>query len=176
MMQSCASTAKFRGGGPILSRGLKAKSTIGLPPPRFVVRNHPEDDHGAPARYGRENSGRAQGQPSGTMPHVASRQSAMSSLRARATTTVLRVPPRASAVLQASETLIRPDVGGQAESGPAKAKLTKGRTDLEPHWLNENWLDNCCRVNVHEQISTLGYVGIVWREARTYSGDTECHA
>lgn len=48
MMQSCASTAKFRGGGPILSRGAKAKSTIGLPPPRLVIRSQSEGDRGFP--------------------------------------------------------------------------------------------------------------------------------
>ena len=37
MMQSCASAAKLRGGGPILNRGSKAMSNIGLPPPRLVI-------------------------------------------------------------------------------------------------------------------------------------------
>jgi hypothetical protein len=32
MMQSCASAAKLRGGGPILRRGGKTKSQVGLPP------------------------------------------------------------------------------------------------------------------------------------------------
>src|SRR5262249_35569982 len=36
MMQSCASAAKLRGGGPILRRGGKTKSQVGLPPPRSV--------------------------------------------------------------------------------------------------------------------------------------------
>src|SRR5262245_18175927 len=36
MMQSCASAAKLRGGGPILGRGSKTKSQVGLPPPRSV--------------------------------------------------------------------------------------------------------------------------------------------
>src|SRR5262249_61054683 len=36
MMQSCASAAKLRGGGPILRRGSKTKSQVGLPPPRSV--------------------------------------------------------------------------------------------------------------------------------------------
>src|SRR6516162_4403034 len=34
MMQSYASAAKLRGGGPILNRGAQAMSNIGLPPPR----------------------------------------------------------------------------------------------------------------------------------------------
>jgi hypothetical protein len=37
MMQSCASAAKLRSGGPILSVGMKAKGLIGIPPPRTVI-------------------------------------------------------------------------------------------------------------------------------------------
>jgi len=37
MMQSYASAAKLRGGGPILNRGAQAMSNIGLPPPRIVI-------------------------------------------------------------------------------------------------------------------------------------------
>lgn len=37
MMQSFASAAKLRGGGPILNRGSMTMSTIGLPPPRIVI-------------------------------------------------------------------------------------------------------------------------------------------
>jgi len=37
MMQSYASAAKLRGGGPILNRGTQAMSNIGLPPPRIVI-------------------------------------------------------------------------------------------------------------------------------------------
>src|SRR5215471_4340871 len=37
MMQSCASAAKLRGGGPILRRGSKTKSQVGLPPPQATV-------------------------------------------------------------------------------------------------------------------------------------------
>ena len=36
MMQSCASAAKLRGGGPILFLGMKAMGISGLPPPRIV--------------------------------------------------------------------------------------------------------------------------------------------
>jgi hypothetical protein len=46
MMQSCASAAKLRSGGPILPFGMKAKGRLGIPPPRTVI--------GAPSRgYGR---------------------------------------------------------------------------------------------------------------------------
>ena len=37
MMQPCASAAKLRGSGPILSDGSKAMWTLGLPPPRIVI-------------------------------------------------------------------------------------------------------------------------------------------
>ena len=37
MMQSCASAAKLRSGGPILPVGMKAKGLVGVPPPRTVI-------------------------------------------------------------------------------------------------------------------------------------------
>ena len=37
MMQSCASAAKLRGGGPILHNGVKAVVSPGTPPPRTVI-------------------------------------------------------------------------------------------------------------------------------------------
>src|ERR1035437_4595569 len=37
MMQSCASAAKLRSGGPILPVGTKAKGHAGIPPPRTVI-------------------------------------------------------------------------------------------------------------------------------------------
>src|SRR6516164_9820617 len=36
-MQSCASAAKLRSGGPILPIGMKAKGLAGNPPPRTVI-------------------------------------------------------------------------------------------------------------------------------------------
>jgi hypothetical protein len=36
-MQSCASAAKLRSGGPILPVGVKAKGHVGIPPPRTVI-------------------------------------------------------------------------------------------------------------------------------------------
>jgi hypothetical protein len=36
-MQSCASAAKLRSGGPILPIGIKAKGLVGNPPPRTVI-------------------------------------------------------------------------------------------------------------------------------------------
>jgi hypothetical protein len=37
MMQSCASAAKLRSGGPILPLGMKAKGHLRVPPPRTVI-------------------------------------------------------------------------------------------------------------------------------------------
>ena len=37
MMQSCASAAKLRGGGPILNRGSMTMCEVGFPPPRIVI-------------------------------------------------------------------------------------------------------------------------------------------
>jgi hypothetical protein len=57
MVQSCASAAKLRGGGPILTRGSKTICKVGLPPPRSVICSR----------------------PAGASPVVTSRQSAMRS-------------------------------------------------------------------------------------------------
>src|SRR3954452_15432605 len=99
MMQSCASAAKLRGGGPILDNGVKPWPASG-------------DRHlGSSAETGAILFVRLQKRvllslhaagrkttPSGTSPVVAKRHSAMSSFLARATIRVLRVRPRASAV------------------------------------------------------------------------------
>ena len=45
MMQSCASAAKLRSGGPILPLGMKAMSHLGTPPPRTVI-GHPSQADG----------------------------------------------------------------------------------------------------------------------------------
>ena len=37
MMQSCASAAKLRSGGPILPFGVRAKGRLGIPPPQTVI-------------------------------------------------------------------------------------------------------------------------------------------
>src|SRR3954454_20445931 len=41
MMHACASAAKLRGGGPILTRGSKAIAWVGIPPPRTVLGSLP---------------------------------------------------------------------------------------------------------------------------------------
>jgi hypothetical protein len=104
MMQSCASAAKLRGGGPILHSGLEAMglasghrhlgSSSAEPrrrPPRLVVLLSLSFCAVAYAT-GRKTT------PCGTWPVVTRCQRAMSSLRASATIIVLRVLPRPSAV------------------------------------------------------------------------------
>jgi len=100
MMQSCASAARLRGGGPILRNGATPWSVSG-------------DRHlGLSAETGAILFARLQGlvlsafsfhaarktTPAGTSPVVTMRHRAISSFLARATIRVLRVPPRASAV------------------------------------------------------------------------------
>src|SRR5205085_9195535 len=65
MMHACASAAKLRGGGPILTRGSKAIAWVGIPPPRTVLGSLPRWER-APKRKllvdARRSSGhRAQG-------------------------------------------------------------------------------------------------------------------
>ena len=102
MMQSCASAAKLRGGGPILNRGSKTMCKVGVPPPRFVICSSASTRQRTaeiPSRSPREGSRHARrARPTGASPEVTSRQSAMRSLRASATIIVLRMPPRAPAV------------------------------------------------------------------------------
>jgi len=96
MMQSCASAAKLRSGGPILPFGVRAKGRLGIPPPRTVI-GVPPQAYGqaetvvvrsAPFVHcaGRKTT------PSGTMPSRMSRHRAISSLRAKATIMGFRVP------------------------------------------------------------------------------------
>src|SRR4051794_10149472 len=100
MMQSCASAAKLRGGGPILENGVKPWPPSG----GRHLGSSSETDGGlfawfrelilsAFARHAARKT-----TPAGTSPVVTIRHSAMSSFLARATIRVLRVPPRASAV------------------------------------------------------------------------------
>ena len=102
-MQSCASAAKLRGGGPILHSGLEA---MGL----AAGHRHLGSSSADPG-MGRQDgvllslcfravahdAGRKT-TPCGTSPVVTRRQRAMSSLRASATIIVLRVLLRPSAV------------------------------------------------------------------------------
>jgi hypothetical protein len=103
MMQSCASAAKLRAAGPILSVGIVCHVTCRFPPPR-IVNQQSALNASASAEYVRCSSRRSF-QPAGrrmtssnVSPVVTKRQSAMSSLRANPTIIVLRVPSRLSAV------------------------------------------------------------------------------
>src|SRR5690349_19327902 len=96
---------KAPGGGPILSVGISATFEYGFPPPRIinsaVVLKARERRMGADCcgRSGKpvQDAGRNT-TPSNGSPVVTKRHSAMISLRASATTMVLRVPLRLSAV------------------------------------------------------------------------------
>src|SRR6266545_2605579 len=95
MMQSCASAAKLRSGGPILPFGVRAKGPLGIPPPRTVI--GPSQAYGqaetvvVPSASYVHCAGRKT-TPSGTMPSRMSRHRAISSLRAKATIMGFRVP------------------------------------------------------------------------------------
>jgi hypothetical protein len=80
MMQSYASAAQLRGGGPILQRCLKPCERSGSPPPRILSAGPTTTACQTHVAYwaGRSTT------PSGISPAVISRQSAMSSLRASA--------------------------------------------------------------------------------------------
>jgi hypothetical protein len=104
MMQSYASAAKLRGGGPILHSGLEAmglaaghrhlgssSADLGMGPAKMVVLLS------LCFRAVTHDAGR-KSTPCGTSPVVTRRHRAMSSLRASATTIVLRVLLRPSAV------------------------------------------------------------------------------
>lgn len=96
MMQSCASAAKLRGGGPILPLGMTAMGQLGTPPPRTVIGGPSQADGvGRNCRVPSVTSVHCAGRrttPSGTTPSRTSRHRAIRSLRAKATIMVLRVP------------------------------------------------------------------------------------
>jgi hypothetical protein len=96
MMQSCASAAKLRGGGPILFLGAKAMAQAGTSPPRTVIGDPSQADGlGRNCQVSSATSVHCAGRkttPSGTTPSRTSRHKAIRSLRARATIMVLRVP------------------------------------------------------------------------------------
>ena len=101
MMQSCASAAKLRAAGPILSVGICAMSGAGS---RHLGSSAVRAERQRERRIGKmlvpevfQPAGRRM-TPSNVSPVVTKRQSAMSSLRANATIIVLRVPGRLSAV------------------------------------------------------------------------------
>ena len=103
MMQSCASAAKLRAAGPILTVGILCHVSVPVPATsdrQSAVRAERQRER----RIGKmlvpevfQPAGRRM-TPSNVSPVVTKRQSAMSSLRANATIIVLRVPRRLSAV------------------------------------------------------------------------------
>ena len=103
MMQSCASAAKLRAAGPILSVGILLPCQLPVPATsdrQSAVRAERQRER----RIGKmlvpevfQPAGRRM-TPSNISPVVTKRQSAMSSLRANATIIVLRMPRRLSAV------------------------------------------------------------------------------
>jgi hypothetical protein len=87
MMQSCASAAKLRSGGPILPIGMKAKGLVGNPPPRTVT-HHTRTNRAETVEVPSASSNHCAGRkttPSGTTPCHTNRHRAISSLRAKAT-------------------------------------------------------------------------------------------
>jgi hypothetical protein len=96
MMQSYASAAKLRSGGPILPFGIESQgNTSGLRhlEPSSATRHQdgPAETVGCPSVTPVHYAGRST-TPSGTTPSHARRHRAISSLRAKATIMVLRVP------------------------------------------------------------------------------------
>ena len=91
---------KAPGGGPILSVGISAMFEYGFPPPR-IVNSAVRGKASASAEYAFPEAFQPAGRkmtPSNVSPVVTKRQSAIISLRAKATIIVLRVPRRLSAV------------------------------------------------------------------------------
>jgi hypothetical protein len=100
MMQSYASAAKLRGGGPILHSGLEA---MGLAAGHRHLGSSSANPSmgrqgGCPSLRSVAHDAGRKTMPCGTSPVVTRRHRAMSSLRASATIIVLRVLPRPSAV------------------------------------------------------------------------------
>jgi hypothetical protein len=98
MMQSCASAAKLRGGGPILENGVKPWPVSG----DRQLGSSAETDDVLFVRLQElvllSRHATRKTTPAGTSPVVTMRHKAISSFLARATIRVLRVRPRASAV------------------------------------------------------------------------------
>jgi hypothetical protein len=98
MMQSCASAAKLRGGGPILENGVKPWPVSG----DRQLGSSAETDDVLFVRLQElvllSRHATRKTTPAGTSPVVTMRHKAISSFLARATIRVLRVLPRASAV------------------------------------------------------------------------------
>ena len=108
MKQTCASAARLRGGGPILTNGSTTMSKVGSPPPRIVIGSWARslDQTRRNSAFALRDScvdqaGWRSTTPCGTSPVWTMRHSAMISLRARATIIfVLRAPLGPSVLLR----------------------------------------------------------------------------
>src|SRR3954463_12088083 len=98
MMQSCASAAKLRGGGPILQDGVKPWPVSGGRPLGSSTGTDQVLFVRLQKRVLLSRHAARKTTPAGASPVVTMRHNAISSFLARATIRVLRVPPRASAV------------------------------------------------------------------------------
>ena len=96
--KSCASAAKLREGGPILSRGTKTIVQHRVAATSVHQLQLGIDKDARLQRLSRPYAAGRSSRPAGVSPVVTSRHSAMRSLRASATIIVLRVPPRTSEV------------------------------------------------------------------------------
>jgi hypothetical protein len=101
MMHPCASAAKLRGGGPILRVGVEAMGRRGSPPPRIVFGGSSAEADGRQNYFAisiepTNHYADRRVTPCGMSPVVTNRHSAMRSLRASATTMVLRFFPEAT--------------------------------------------------------------------------------
>ena len=98
MMQPYASAAKLRAAGPFYRSGARAMDGCGTPPPRIVIGNPASAGGRAPNlfRSAPSQTAACRRTPGGTVPVVASCQSAISSLRASATIIVFLVVRRPS--------------------------------------------------------------------------------
>src|SRR5437660_6614863 len=97
MIQSRASAAKLRSGGPILPFGVRAKGRLGIPPPRTVIGVPPQaygqaETVEVPSASSNNHCAGRKTMPSGTTPWHTNRHRAISSLRAKATIMGLRAP------------------------------------------------------------------------------------
>ena len=129
MMQSCASAAKLRSGGPILPVGMKAKGLVGVPPPRTVIGAPSLADKaetiGMPSTFSVYCAGRIT-TPSGTTPSRTSRHRAISSLRAKATIMGFRV----SLSVGRDRLALRRTQAVKARGGPFQLRIEAA--DAEP--------------------------------------------
>src|SRR5262249_20987284 len=103
MMQSCASAAKLRSGGPILPFGIESQGNTSGPrhlePSSAACHKRTDLAETVGCDFRSHYAGRRT-IPSGTTPSRTSRHRAIRSLRAKATIMVLRVPPAFSVRVQ----------------------------------------------------------------------------